>query len=293
LAKNIPAAVVAKIDAAQQQPIILVELGLYGATLRNAGAKGNITFDGNVYTAKAMQISRISQSMEGQIGRVTVKLDNVTGDMSAYLATEDFYGKSLKIMRVYLGTLGVAANYIELFNGYMEEPENIGPQWLTVSATAGKPLEKHSLHDIFQRKCNRIFGDVGCNRNGYSDLSSTTMKLTVTSAVSVVGNSATTFADAGNLTQANDYWNFGSIEIVKSGVTHSRIVNDFSGTSNEIQVDVALPFTIDTSITSYTLRKGCPGTWNACSATDAWGPSSDNQDNFKGFLHIGGRTEGQ
>ncbi len=287
MAKDLSAAVQTQIDSLQHQPVLLFELGLTPTVRFASLTKGNIVFGGKTYTAKAIQMSNVNQTAEGQIERITVNFDNVSKDMSAYANVESFYGKTLKIYRVYRGALGSSSNYNELFNGYMEEVESIDPQWLTVTATVGKPLEKKLLNKVYQRKCGNNFGDSQCNKDGLADLSGTTMKLYVSDTSNITGNSSTTFCDSVNLTQVDDYFNFGSIEFCKSGATYTRTVVDFKAATDEIEVDVALPFTIDTSLTSYTVMKGCPGTWEACSATYNYGPSADNRANFKGFIHIG------
>ena len=144
--KAIPASVITQMDAAAKRPAILVELGL-SYTLRFAAAKSNITFPtgGNVYTAKAITVQGIGQSLEGQIQRITVDFDNVAKDMAAYADIEDFKGKTIIIKRIYLDAIGNATYYNEVFNGYMEDPSRIGRHWLTVPAVTGKPLNKKVL----------------------------------------------------------------------------------------------------------------------------------------------------
>ena len=153
--RNIHANVLAQMDATNKRPVLLFELGLT-STIRFAAYKSNVTFPtaGNTYTAKAIQLSNISQALEGQIGRVTIKFDNVVRDMAAYANNEDFRGKTLIIKRVYLDALGDAAYYNEIFNGYMEQPSEISRHWLTVPATIGKPLTRKTLTFPYQRMCH-------------------------------------------------------------------------------------------------------------------------------------------
>jgi len=116
--KDLTSAVITQIDAVQKRPVILVELEL-SSTLRYAAAKSNITFPtgGNVYTAKAIKVSGINQSLEGQIQRATIKFDNVSRDMAAYAYNEDFQNKRIIIKRVYLDALANSGDYNEIFNG--------------------------------------------------------------------------------------------------------------------------------------------------------------------------------
>lgn len=282
--KAIPGAVITEMNLAQKRPVLLFELGL-SSPLRFTAYKTNIVFPtaGNTYTAKAIQISGVSQSLEGQIGRVTIKFDNVIKDMAAYVNNEDFRGKSLIIKRIYLDSIANATDYNEVFNGHMERPSEISPQWLTVAATLGKPLNRKSLSFAYQRMCPWIFGGTECNADGNSDLTSLTASGTADSG------STTTLVDNA-LTQADDYWNHGEIEITKAGVVYYRRVKDFVAGTDTITFDVEMPFAIDGTCT-YTIYKGCDQIWDTCKATNAWGPSADNYLNFGGCIHISKKAD--
>ncbi|MFH1781013.1 MAG: hypothetical protein ABH835_00115, partial [Patescibacteria group bacterium] len=195
--RAIPAAVITQMDAVGKRPVLLLELGLF-SILRYAAYKSNITFEattGSVYTAKAIEVSGLSQSLEGQIERITIKFDNVMKDMAAYANHEDFRGKKLIIKRIYLDSIVNATDYNEVFNGDMERPSNIGSQWLTVSAVSGKPLNR-KVHDFaYQRMCPWRFGGTECNTNGLANLAVLTASGTADSG------STTTLIDNA-LTQA-------------------------------------------------------------------------------------------
>jgi phage-related protein len=277
--RNIPAQVLAQMDATNKRPVLLFEIGL-SATLRFAAYKSNITFPtaGNTYTAKAIQISGVSQALEGQIGRITVKFDNVVRDMAAYAHNESFRGKTLIIKRVYLDALGDATYYNEIFNGYMETPSGVSRHWLTVQASSGKPLNRKTLRFPYQKMCPWVFGDTECNTDGNADLSSLTATGTADS-----GTTSTLVHSA--LTQVDDFWNNGRITITKSGVSYTRKISDFVAATDTLTLDVELPVAVD-GTTTYVLFKGCDQTWDTCSATNVWGPSADNSLNFGGCIHI-------
>lgn len=277
--KNIPAQVITQMDASQKRPVLLFELGL-ASTIRFAAYKTNIVFPtgGNTYTAKAIQISDVAHTLEGQIGRVSVQFDNVSKDMAAYANNEDFRGKSLIIKRIYLDEIGVATYYNEVFNGKMERASEISPRWLTVSGTFGKPLNRKSLGFAYQRQCPWDFGDANCNTNGNADLTSLTASGTADSGTS------TTLVDNA-LTQIDDYWNHGEIQITKAGIVYYREVKNFAAATDTVTLDVELPFAVDNTCT-YDIFKGCDQTWDACKATKAYGPSADNYLNFGGCIHI-------
>jgi len=277
--KTTTAAVTTQIAAANKRPVLLFELGL-SSTLRFCAYKTNITFPtgGSVYTAKNISAGDTTQNLEGQIERVTVKFDNVSRDMAAYANIEEFRGKTLIIKRIYLDAIASADDYVEVFNGSMEQPTEISREWLTVPATVGKPLNRKALKVNYQRQCPWIFGGTECNTESLADLTSLTATGTADS-----GTTSTLVDNA--LTQADDYWNYGEISIVKSGVTYHRKVKDFDAAADTITLDVELPVTI-TNTCTYTVYKGCDQTWDTCSAANVWGPSGDNHLNFGGCIHI-------
>lgn len=285
MAKDLDANVITQIDAQGRKACLLFEIALTGLTLRYAAYISTTTFPhgGTAYTAKTIMFGGVSQSLEGQIGRITVKFDNVAKDMAAYAYSYDFEGRYLTIKRIYLdaddNAPAASTEYIEVFHGKMEQPKEIGRQWLIVTAIEGKPLNKPVLNEIYGKECRHNFGGTQCNKDGNADLTLLTASGTADSG------STTTLVDNA-LTQADDYWNYGKISITKGGVTYKRKVKDFDAASDTITFDLALPVTVDNT-TTYTVYKGCPKTWEACQAIPAYGPSADNKLNFGGCMHIG------
>ena len=112
MAKALEAAVIAQMDAVSKRPCLLFELGLSSA-VRFAAYKTNVVFPtgGSTYTAKAIQIDNVNQSLEGQIQRVNVQFDNVAKDMAAYAHNEDFRGKTIIIKRIYMDAIGSDTYY--------------------------------------------------------------------------------------------------------------------------------------------------------------------------------------
>ncbi len=277
--KGLPAGVIAQMDAEQKRPVLLFELGL-SSTLRFAAYKTNVTFPaaGNVYTAKTIELADVKQTLEGQIGSITVKFDNVTKDMAAYAHNEDFRGVSLIIKRIYLDAVATADLYNEVFNGFLEAPSGIDRHWLTVKASTGKPLNRKTLDFSYQKMCPWIFGGTECNTDGFANLA-------VLKAAGTADAGTTTTLVDNALVQANDYWNYGEIEVTKGGVTYYRKVKDFVAGTDTITFDVELPFSVDGTCT-YTVYKGCDQTWDTCTGINAWGPSADNKLNFGGCIHV-------
>ncbi len=286
MSRGIPAPVIAQMDATNKRPVYLFELGL-SSTLRFAAYNTNITFPtaGNTYTAKNITVSGVSQSLNGQIGRVTVKFDNVVRDMAAYANNEDFKGKSLIIKRIYLDAVGDASYYNEVFNGFMENPSEFSRHWLTVPSTSGKPLFNKALVFPYQRLCPWVFGGTECNTDGLADLSSLTATGTADS-----GTTSTLVHSA--LTQIDDYWNSGRITVTKGGIEYKRKIKDFVAGTDTLTFDVELPVAVDAT-TTYVLFKGCDQTWDTCQASNAFGPSGDNKLNFGGCIHITSPQDGE
>ena len=285
MSKSLDANIITQIDAQERKSRLLFEISLTGLTLRYAANISHITFPngGTVYTAKAIQFSGVSQSLEGQIGRITVKFDNVSKDMATYIQHYDFEGRILTIKRIFLdandNAPATSTEYIEVFHGKMEQPKEIGRQWFSITAAEGKSLSKKVLNNTYGKECRHIFGGTQCNKSGNADLTS------LTAAGTADSGSIVTLVHSG-LIQADDYWNYGKISVTKSGTTYIRKVKDFVAATDTITFDIALPTAVDNT-TTYQVWKGCPKTWDACQANSAFGPNADNKLNFGGFIHIG------
>lgn len=278
--QEVDALVQEKIDAEASQPVLIVGLVLNVGTLRYAASKSNLVFPtgGDNYTAKAMLLGNIKTGAGKQIIECEITLDNVTGDMHGYNAAERFDGRRIYIWKIYRDLLGSAIYYRELFDGFMSEPE-FTKLWCRIPCTMGKGLQRRVLQKYFTDLCQNQFGDDACNYSGYSNLSSLTA-----SGIADSGT-ASTLVDSA-LTQANDYWNFGRIELTHEGIVYLRKIQDFNATTDTLTFDVEFPFAV-TAGDTYVIYKGCPKTLDACKATWAYGPSSNNEANFMGFIHIG------
>lgn len=281
MAQDLPGAVDTEIAAEKSRPVNLVEIALDSGTLRFSTTKNNIVFPtaGNTYTAKSMQMARIKQSKEGQLIKVEFAFDNITGDMHGYNVAEKFDGKTIAWKKIWRDAVGDASYYRLMLFGYLEEPHEITKKYLKVYGIMGKGLQRRVLQAYYQPRCNNIFGDTKCNYDGYSDLAALTASGTADSG------SASTLVDNA-LTESDDHWNHGRIEVTVSGTKYFRKVADFVAASDTITFDVPLPVAVSNG-DAYTVYKGCPGTWDACQSNSNFGPTSDNKANFYGFIHIG------
>jgi len=294
--KSLHTDVVTEIDLSQKRPRVLFECYLDNLTLTYVADRINIVFpfgDVTTYTALAIQLDDMEQTIEGQINRVNVSFDNTAKYMGAYAASYEFEGKQLIIKRVYLNTSGNAPSgstiYNELFNGTFEAPKDVNRSWFQISATAGKPLRRKVLLKNYNRECNHVAGDTNCNRDNLFDL--TTLKIT---GGGVSSGSATTLNSSTAFSQTTSYWNHGVIEIGISGTTYKRKVKEYSwspsGLTGQITFDVTLPLSVAAG-SVFQVKKGCDKRWDTCGASYAYGPSADNTLNFYGFQHIGTKRE--
>jgi len=283
--QSVPSQVSTEIAAEESRPTLLYEIYLDLGTLRYAGSMTNITFPtaGNTYYAKAVKLSNIKTTAEGEISRATVYWDNVAQDMHLYNSIERFDGKSIIIKKIYRSQVTDASYYREVFNGFVEEPKVIDKRQMVTDVVSGTPIQRKVLQEYYQKQCNNVFGDSRCNYEGNADLTS------LKASGSADSGSGTTMADDA-LTQADDYWSFGKIQILISGVSYDRRIIDFDAASDTLTFDVGLPIGVSSG-DKYVLYKGCPLTWDACQATYGYGPSADNSANFNGYLHVGKKEE--
>ena len=91
----------------------------------------------------------------------------------------------------------------------------------------------------------------------------------------------------------DDYWKYGSVQFWAKGtdVTYTTYVDSYDSGTSKVWFSVPFSFALDNTY-SYNIYKGCSKTWKACGDAYAYSPSSGNQQNFNGFLHIARNTEG-
>ena len=255
--KDIPSQVLTKMAASEAKPTVLYILELSGQTLRFAASPENITFPsgGYTYTAWEIHFSSLKQTVNNQIERIKIKFDNTNRSMEAYANAEDFAGKTITIIKVFRDLTGDSTYYEEIFKGVMERPGKKGT-WLEVPATQGKSLSHTSQSRLYAVPCRHKFGDAQCNQDGLADLDTLKAEGTADSG------SALTLVDSA-LTQADDYWNYGTITITKGSDIEIRQVKDFVASTDTISWEIPISFAVD-SICTYTVVKGCDHTWYGC-----------------------------
>ena len=124
----------------------------------------------------------------------------------------------------------------------------------------------------YQIECNARFGDAYCKINKEAAENKVTGTAT--------GGTTTTLIDTNNLTQANDYWNWGIVTFTSGNNNgSSRKILDFDAATDTATFDYALDNAVAIGDT-YTIYRGCDKTLNICDVTYS------NTANYHGFHTI-------
>jgi len=223
------------------------------------------------YTPIAIVRTAVKKTSKGEIETINYQIDNVNKGMSAYAATKDFRNKRIVTRLVFRDHLESYLDTKVIFDGFIQsivfEQRKMTafciPKIGSLNYETGWP---------YQIQCNAKFGDAYCKVS----------KNTSANRVDgwVMGGSAGEIVDLINLSQPNDYWNWGAI-IFTSGANNgdSRKITDFDNASKKLTLDYVLdnaPAIGDT----FTLYRGCDKTLSMCQS------SYVNDDNFHGFHSI-------
>lgn len=283
--ENLTAAVETQIDDDSSRPVLLARFILDAGTIRYAAANVDFVFPagGDTYTAKAFGVGNKKTNINGQIIEMDLQFDNISGDMHAYNVAERFDGKQFTLWKGYRDAVVSASDYREMIDGYMQEPR-FDKEWMYLKVVSGESLGRRTMNSYFQKPCNNLFGDARCNADGLADLTDVVTPVKILNGVADAGGTVSTLVDAA-LVQADDYWNYGRIEITIAGVKYYRRIVDFVAATDTVCFDVPLHTAVSAG-DIYTMYKGCPLTWDACQALHAYGPTADNKANFIGFIHL-------
>ncbi len=250
----------------QNRPVELYQIYLDAGTLFFAAHPENIDyFDENgtptTYYALGLSRSPVRTNMDTKVDEVTVQLDNVTREMSAYIAHAEFVGRRLKIIKVFLEYLANPADHVVIFDGIMDAPT------ITETAMQVTVVSKLDLLGFrvprrrYQRPCDWKFGSAQCGANPGA----------------VAGTVVSISPDGLTLTlssraEGTDYYKDGVLTIEGQW---QRVVS-----SNGATFTVSYPFVGVEPDDTYSLRRGCDKSLETC--RDRFG----NQSNYGGFLSI-------
>lgn len=254
---------------AENRPIELYQVYLDEVALYFAAHDQDVEFfddQGAPVTYHSLGLSRtpIKTNVETKVDEVTVSLDNVNREMSAYVAHTEINGRRLKIIKVFLDLLDDPDHAVTVFDGIMDAPIlNEYAMQVTVRSrldTLGVVTPRRR----YRKLCNWRFGSPECG----IDLAT----VTVTGTVSAIGEDGKTFTLSGR-NEAADYFVDGVLTIGGE----SRIVTASNGAS----ITVDFPFFEAEVGQPYTLRRGCNKSFDKSCVS-----RFNNGANFGGFLSV-------
>jgi len=257
-------------NQSENMPIELYQIYLDEEILYLACYPEDINFfdeNGNPQTYYAAALSRtaIKTNTDTEVDKCEVSIDNVTREMSAYIANTEFVGRRMVIWKVFLDDLSSADNYVPIFDGIMDAPK-INQYQMTVTVVSKLDILGRKLPArIFQVQCPWQFGE--------PDTCGATAP-TKSGTVDSLSADYMTINDA-DITEAAGYWEHGEITIGKESRT---ITGSGSG-----YVTVEYPFSANIQAgDSYSMKAGCDKSYDGGHGCTFWG----NTQFYGGFLSI-------
>lgn len=167
--KTIDAAAKTKAQAAANNPIYLVEMALTGSTVRLAATNADIVFPtaGNTYTGWGISFGAITNSMDGAVERVSLRLDNTNLTMSGYVASYTFPGRVCTIKRIFGDLLGSASYAMTVFAGVMGAPL-VNERYLEVMVISPMARMSRQGGRLYQNLCPWEYKGTECGDGGTS-----------------------------------------------------------------------------------------------------------------------------
>lgn len=257
-----------EIQKTENRPVELYAIYLDDEILYLASHDQNVQFfneEGTptLYYAAAIRRSSIRTNVESRVDECSVSIDNVTREMSAYMAHNEFRGRRLKITKVFLDHLNDFANHVIVFDGVMDSP-SANQSTMTVSVTSRlDTLNVGVPRRIYQRICGWKFGGVECGAN--------------VALVTVTGTTQAVSADGRTLTlsgrsEADGHYEDGILTI--DGQSRKVVKSNRSA----IEVEYSFPATMVGK--TYSMRRGCNKDY------DTGCKRFNNQNRFGGFLSV-------
>ena len=224
------------------------------------------------YTPLGLSRSAIKKTSRGEIERVTYQLDNVNKGMGAYAAAHDFRNKRIVTRLIFRDHLTSYLDCKVIFDGFIQA---ISFTQKSMQATCTPKIGSLNFGTgwPYQIECNAHFGDAYCQISkdviGINKVVGT-----------ATGGSTTTLADASNLTQVDDYWNWGTVIFTSGDNTgDSRKIVDFVAATDTVTLDYPLDNAVAVG-DAYEIYRGCDKTLAMCQSTYV------NDENYHGFHTI-------
>ncbi len=226
---------------------------------------------GQEYTPLQVSRAAVKKSASGEIERINYRVDNVNKAMGSYAAARDFRNKRIVTRLIFRDHLSSYLDAKVIFDGYIQ---GIVFGQKTMSATCVPIIGSLSFETGWPYKieCNAHFGDVYCQVDKEAGANKVIGAAT--------GGTSTTLIDTNNLTQADDYWNWGTVTFTSGNNTGaSRKIKDFDAASDTLILDYALDNAVAVS-DAYIVHRGCDKTLNSCDL------KYSNTINYHGFHTI-------
>ena len=223
------------------------------------------------YTPLGVSRTAAKKTASGEIERITYRIDNVNKAMGNYAAAHDFRNKRVVTRLIFRDHLSSYLDTKVVFDGYIQ---NISFPKRSMIASCVPIIGSLSFETgwPYQIECNARFGDAYCKINKEAAENKVTGTAT--------GGTTTTLIDTNNLTQANDYWNWGIVTFTSGNNNgSSRKILDFDAATDTATFDYALDNAVAIGDT-YTIYRGCDKTLNICDVTYS------NTANYHGFHTI-------
>jgi hypothetical protein len=223
------------------------------------------------YIPLGLQRTAIKKTSSGEIEQVSFRVCNINKGMSAYAASKNFRNKRVVARLIFRDNISSYLDTKIIFDGFIQ---NISFPQKTMDITATPKIGSLSFETgwPYQIECHARFGDSYCKVN--KELAANKVIGTAT------GGTKSTLIDTVNLTQADDYWNWGYV-IFSSGTNNglSRKVVDFDNATKTATLDYPFEDTIEAG-DMFTIYRGCDKTLNICDTVYG------NTSNYHGFHTI-------
>lgn len=286
MAKTLTNNLTTQITEEVQKPINLYIVFLDEATIYLTGYPSDVNFFSwdstldemsstpQVYTALAISHEDIRTNADSKIDQTTVRLDNVNRLMGSYIASTEFRGRRMIVLRVYQDYLTSYLDYVVLFDGLMDSP--------VISETQMQVTLKSRIGSLSLYVPRRLY-DVACNWKYGSDECDYDRIGTGISGTIIASGTTTIIYPSGavlgsGVYQADNYWKYGDIEMIVGGATTGEKRRVVASSGLKIFLDYALSSGVVANQT-FTIHRGCDKTHTWCSGLS-------NLINFGGFENV-------
>lgn len=165
MGRTVPVGIKPELYRLYTKPLTIVELYLVypytSISHRYVANNQNITFGGSLYTALSAKRTSIKTEEGTVLNDLEVGLDNVDLEFQTLIASGAFNRKRCVLKLVFDGFLTNSANFITLFDGYLDAPKG-DDHWCTLTIKPFPLFDREYPRRLFQVGCNWTFGSDEC-----------------------------------------------------------------------------------------------------------------------------------